>query len=231
MPAASIKRNHWALYVLLTFFGIVVLCFSFVDICPFVEAILPSLKINKTTIVNLIRSLGAWGAFGSIGLMIVHSFVPFPAEFLTIANGMIFGPLWGVVVTWIGAMLGAFASFGLTKRYGRPFVAKNVNSSQLEKIDLWVQRQGSLSLLLSRFIPLISFNLVNYGAGMTKISWWTFSWTTGIGILPVTIIMVSMGYHFNGLQRWAWLIILIAIIGLSYLIISLRKKNCSLENR
>ena len=103
----------------------------------------------------------------------MHSFVPFPAEFLTIANGMVFGPFWGVVITWSGAMLGAYASFGLTRLYGRPFVAKKVNSSKLKKLDLWVQQQGAISLLLSRFIPLISFNLINYGAGLTKISWWT----------------------------------------------------------
>jgi hypothetical protein len=54
----------------------------------------------------------------------------------------------------------------------------------------------------ARFFPLISFNLINYGAGMTKISWWTFAWTTGIGILPITIIMVIMGDNFNVLPWW-----------------------------
>jgi membrane protein DedA with SNARE-associated domain len=39
--------------------------------------------------------------------------------------------------------------------------------------------------------------LINYGAGLTKISWWTFTWTTGVGILPITIIMVTMGNNFN----------------------------------
>ena len=35
--------------------------------------------------------------------------------------------------------------------------------------------------LFSRFLPVISFNLINYAAGLTAISWWTFSWATGIG--------------------------------------------------
>ena len=202
----------------------VVLCFSFVNICPLIETVLPSLKINKTTIINFISSLGAWGPLGSIGLMIVHSFVPFPAEFLTIANGMVFGPFWGVAITWGGAMLGAYASFGLTRLYGRPFVARNVNSSQLKKLDRWIQHQGAVSLLLGRLIPLISFNLINYGAGLTKISWWTFTWTTGIGILPFTIIMVTMGNNFNLLPWWAWLIVMITIIGVAYGISSLNKE-------
>jgi len=211
------------MFALLAVLVMAILCFSFVNICPLIEIVLPSLQINKTTIINFIRSLGAWGSVASIGLMIMHSFVPFPAEFLTIANGMVFGPFWGVVITWSGAMLGAYASFGLTRLYGRPFVAPRVNSSKLKKLDLWVQQQGAISLLLSRFIPLISFNLINYGAGLTKISWWTFTWTTGVGILPITIIMVTMGNNFNMFPWWAWLILLTTIIGVTYVISSRSK--------
>lgn len=36
-----------------------------------------------------IRSWGAWGVAGSIGLMIVHSCLPFPAEVIALANGMV----------------------------------------------------------------------------------------------------------------------------------------------
>ena len=221
----KIKRNHWPLYLLFAAFGLVILCFSFVDICPLFESIHPSLKINKTTISHFISSLGPWGPVSAIGLMVVHSFVPFPAEFLTFANGMIFGPFWGVLITWVGAMLGAFASFGLTKYYGRPFVEKKVSPSQLKKIDQWVQQQGVWSLLLSRFIPLISFNLINYGAGMTSVSWWTFTWTTGIGILPITVIMVTMGNNFNILHWWVWAIVLVVIIGAAYLVNLLQRKE------
>jgi len=146
MQIGSMKKTTWPLYFVLVVLGMAVLCFSFVDICPLIEIILPSVKINKSTIINFILSLGAWGPLGSIGLMITHSFVPFPAEFLAISNGMVFGPFWGVVFTWIGAMLGAYASFGLTRLYGRPFVARRVNSAQLEKVDRWVQHQGTISL-------------------------------------------------------------------------------------
>ena len=227
MAIYTIKKSNWLLYLLLAVLGLSVFCFSFVNICPFIEIVLPALKINKTTIVNFIRSLGAWGPLGSIGLMVLHSFVPFPAEFLTIANGMVFGSFWGIAITWIGAMLGAYASFGLTRIYGRPFVARNVNSTQLKKLDKWVQQQGTMSLLIARFIPLISFNLINYGAGLTKISWWTFTWTTGVGILPITIIMVTMGNNFNILPWWVWLILLIAIIVVAYGISLLKNKKNS----
>ena len=53
--------------------------------------------------------------------MILHSFVPFPAEQIAIANGMLFA-VWGTLVTWIGAMMGAALAFALARRYGKPLV-------------------------------------------------------------------------------------------------------------
>jgi uncharacterized membrane protein YdjX (TVP38/TMEM64 family) len=225
MPKGRLKKTRWALYLLLVLLGAATLCFSIVDICPLLEFFLPITELSRGSVTDFIRSLGAWGPAASIGLMIVHSFVPFPAEFLTIANGMLFGPFWGVLITWTGAMLGAYASFGLTRAYGRPFVADRVSHKQLEKLDRWVEVQGAPSLLLSRLIPLISFNLINYGAGMTRISWWTFTWTTGLGILPITLFMVVMGDSFDILPWWAWLLVLLAFVGAVSLMTSLHGKH------
>ena len=50
-----------------------------------------------------------------------------------------------------------------------------------------------MSLLIGRLIPLIAFNLINYAAALTEISWWTFLWATGTGILPLTILLNVVG--------------------------------------
>ncbi|MDJ0957975.1 MAG: TVP38/TMEM64 family protein [Arenicellales bacterium] len=163
---------------------------------------------------HLIESWGPWGVFAAIGLMIVHSFVPFPAEFVAIANGMIYGTLWGTVITWVGAMLGAFLSFGLTRMFGRPFVNKMLSNKRLQTVDNWVAHHGGKTLLLSRFIPVISFNLINYAAGLTRLSWWTFAWATGLGILPLTTIMVIMGDQMDTLPWYAWVLLVAAGVAL-----------------
>ncbi|MCL4802120.1 MAG: VTT domain-containing protein, partial [Burkholderiales bacterium] len=72
------------------------------------------------SLAETIRSWGRWGVAASIGLMIAHSFVPFPAEVVALANGMVYGAFWGTVVTWIGAMLGASAAFAVGRARGRP---------------------------------------------------------------------------------------------------------------
>lgn len=156
-----------------------------------------------------IRSWGPFGAVASIAIMVVHSFVPFPAEVVAIANGMLFGALWGTLITWTGAMLGAFAAFGVARLLGRPFVDKIARKKDWQYIDDWIANRGWQVLLVSRFIPVIAFNMVNYAAGVTKVPWLTFAWTTGIGILPVTFLMVLVGSN-AGLMTWeAWLFLAI----------------------
>ena len=205
------------------FYLLLTLIFIFLSVVSFRLGILPAIANKLTGIslttedfANFIKSLGAMGIAGSIGLMILHSFVPFPAELLTMANGMVYGPLWGVIITWVGAMFGAYAAFGLTRWLGRPFIEKWAPSNYKMKIDAWSQEEGATALLIARLIPVISFNVVNYAAGLTKVSLWTFFWTTGIGILPMTILMVMLGDSVIIIPVWVWFMLAVLIIALWY---------------
>ena len=161
-----------------------------------------------------IRSWGHWAVAASIGLMVAHSLVPFPAEFVTFANGMLFGPVWGVAITWTGAMLGAALAFALARWFGRPFVDALMNERHREAVDRWARRQGVGVLLVSRLMPLISFNVINYAAGLSPVSWWTFLWTTGLGILPITTLLVVTGDEVWNGQGHAWIyLVAVALAG------------------
>ncbi len=58
--------------------------------------------------------------------------------------------------------------------------------------------QADVTFLLAvRLVPVISFNLVNFVLGCTTIGWWRFTWTTALGIVPVTVVSVSLGAHWR----------------------------------
>lgn len=187
--------------------------------------LLPRLELNLDNTVEgtvtLIRSWGAWGVVGSIGLMVAHSFLPFPAEILSCANGMIYGPVWGSVITWVGAMFGASLTFGLVRLFGRPFVQRLLSPRRQQQLAVWSQERGGISLLIGRLVPVIAFNLINYAAALTEISWWTFLWATGLGILPLTILLNVLGDRMLTVPLWAWLS-LGAFAVLSWIIVHLR---------
>lgn len=170
--------------------------------------------LSAASIEETIQSWGMWGVAAAIGLMVIHSFVPFPAEFVALANGMLYGTLWETVITWSGAMLGAITAFALARTLGRPFVRLMVARHHWDTIDEWTARRGGYVMLIVRLIPVIAFNLINYAAGLTRLSWWTFIWTTAIGILPLTIVMVAMGAHIEALSWPVWVGIAVAAVGL-----------------
>jgi uncharacterized membrane protein YdjX (TVP38/TMEM64 family) len=176
-----------------------------------------SFAFSIQEIESLIQSWGMWGVGGSIGLMVLHSFVPFPAEIVAIANGMVYGPFWGTVITWTGAMLGAFLAFGLARSLGRPFVERMVARKHWQSIDDWAAARGGRLVLIARFFPVIAFNLINYAAGLSRISWWTFTWATGIGILPLTVLMVVMGDRIQVLPWWVWPVLAVLCAAIWYL--------------
>ncbi len=177
--------------------------------------------------VAQIRSWGPWAALGSIVIMIAHSFLPFPSELIALANGMVFGPFWGSAITWLGAMLGALGTFGLVRLLGRPFVHGMLSDRQLGYLAQWSSRRGGMALLIARLIPVIAFNLLNYGAALTGISWWTFIWATAIGILPLTILLNVFGAGILAMKAWNWVWLLLGAVAAIGWVLARRRSKAS----
>ncbi len=167
-------------------------------------------------VVALFRSTGSWGVLLSIALMTIHSFLPFPAEVLAIANGVVYGPVWGGAITWTGAMVGAAAAFGAVRFCGRPFVRRMLSPKQQKRLAIWSRNQGGVAILLSRLVPVIAFNFINYIAALTEVSFWTFMWATGIGILPLTIALSVLGDRI--LHGGHWLALLVAVFAVAVVV-------------
>ncbi len=162
-------------------------------------------NLDVEVLAARIRDLGHWGYAAVVGLMVVHSFVPFPAEILALCAGAVYGTVWGTVLIWVGAMIGASLSFALARWLGQPFVNAVLGPVSRARLDGWTAEQGAVALLVARFIPVIAFNLINYAAGLTRVGWGTFLWTTGLGIVPLTVLMVWMGERMMELT-WPWLL-------------------------
>lgn len=156
--------------------------------------------LDAESLEAFMRDLGAWGPIAIVALMVLHTFVPFPAELVALGAGALFGVAMGSALVWLGAMLGAALAFALARWLGRPFVAAMLSQKGLERLDAWTERQGAVSLLAARLAPVVAFNLVNYAAGLTAVRWPVFLWTTAIGILPITVICAAFGASMRALD-------------------------------
>jgi uncharacterized membrane protein YdjX (TVP38/TMEM64 family) len=123
----------------------------------------------------------------------IRPLVLFPASLLTIASGLIFGPLLGILFTIIGENASANFAFFLARWFGRDLVASHEqNGSLAEKWDNRLRQSGLITVLIMRLIYL-PFDLVNFACGLTSMRQFDFAIGTFIGILPALISFVLFG--------------------------------------
>ncbi len=145
-----------------------------------------------------IHDLGFWGYPLAVTLMAAVAVLPIPAEIPAAMNGMLFGPAAGIAVTWTGAMAGAYISFELSRRFGRPLVERMLPARYVGVVDVAVYAVSWPGLLVARLIPAVAFTALNWGLGLTLCRRRTFLWTTALGIIPGTVLFVFSG---EGLAR------------------------------
>ncbi len=138
------------------------------------------------------------------------------AGVMTILAGFLFG-LWGVLYVNISATLGATLAFGLS-RYLIGHWVQTKFENKLNKFNQEIQTYGSNYLLTLRLIPIFPFFLINLLSGLTKVSTWTFFWTTLIGTLPGTFLYVYFGTQLGQVEsaidllNWQFILALVLLV-------------------
>lgn len=140
-----------------------------------------------------VDSLGFWGPLVFV-LAYAAAVVAFvPASLLTLAAGAIFGVAQGVLYVFVAATMGAGLSFLVARYVARAAVEKRLaGNERIGAIDLAVAAEGRKIVLLLRLVPIIPFNALNYGLGLTRVSFADYL-VGSIGMLPATLLYVYSG--------------------------------------
>lgn len=179
-------------------------------------------------VVDLIRSFGIGAPLISVLLMIFQAFVaPIPSFLITGANGLIFGTIGGILISWFGAMLGAAGTFYLARVLGEDFVKRFEKSSELmKKVDEISNKHGAKIIFIGRLLPFVSFDFLSYAAGLSTMKAWRFFLATGFGMIPGTIAYVLLGNQILGYSRYSKQILWITFLGVvAYIIYSMIRKK------
>jgi len=156
---------------------------------------------QATSVMTWVHQMGLWGIAAAIALMAILCILPVPSEFLMVANMEVYGVIWGIVYSWIGAIIGAVASMYISRWFGRPLVERYAPPERLQRIDDWMHARGTIGLFALRFIPFVPFHVLNYVSGLLRVRLWPFTWTTAIGIIPFD---VSAAVLFAGISKRSW---------------------------
>lgn len=155
---------------------------------------------NAPVILNNIKGLGWLAPFLFLLLYSLATILLLPTMVLTFAGGALFGPVFGTFFNLIGATLGAACAFTISRHLTIDWLTPH-DKPRLNKLIAGVERGGWQFAALLRLIPIIPFNLVNYGLGMTHIKFSHYVLTTFIFLAPAEIIYTYCGYASMDMLR------------------------------
>jgi uncharacterized membrane protein YdjX (TVP38/TMEM64 family) len=138
---------------------------------------------------------GAWWAIPVfITVYAVRPLVLFPASVLTVAAGIMFGPVVGVGVATVGSNLSALVAFQVAKTFTPATVAATgVGTAGL--LSRWAKRlrERSFATVMVMRLAFLPYDLVNFAAGFLRINLGAFLAATALGSLPGTVSFVLAG--------------------------------------
>ncbi|MEK7390040.1 MAG: TVP38/TMEM64 family protein [Elusimicrobiota bacterium] len=137
---------------------------------------------------------GPLGQAAFVGLYVLACVAFLPGSILTLGAGAAFGLGKGFALVSIGSTLGAGAAF-LAGRY----LLRDWVSRRLERVPAFaavaqaVGQEGWRVVVLTRLSPVLPFNLLNYGYGLTTVGLGEYLLASWIGMMPGTLLYVYLG--------------------------------------
>jgi uncharacterized membrane protein YdjX (TVP38/TMEM64 family) len=187
---------------------------------PIRDAVTAALRGDLGAMRAELDSLGAAAALVLLGIALVHAVVPLPAEFPTAAAGFVFGFALGFPLMVFAWTLSCVVAYGLARGAGAPLLDRLVGRERMEAADRLIARGGWPILLAGRLIPIIPYNAISYAAGATKVPLGRFTWTTAVGVVPLTALTALLGQRlqeprFDDPILWGVVLGVIALLALA----------------
>ena len=122
------------------------------------------------------------------------------AAILTLGAGAVFGFWQGLILVSFASSIGATLAF-LIARYVLRESMESKFSSQLEKINAGVEKDGWLYCFSASLIPAFPFFIVNIVMALTKLKTITFYWASQLGMLAGTAVFVNAGTQVSTINQ------------------------------
>lgn len=145
-------------------------------------------------------------------MTVESSFVPFPSEIVIPPAVMVAADpstpndmkIWLIVlVGTLGALLGAFINYFLSRWLGRPIIyafvdskaghALRLSGEKMERAERYFNDHGVVSTLVGRLIPVIR-QLISIPAGLSKMNVGLFALFTTLGALLWNCVLALLGF-------------------------------------
>ena len=187
LNSSIMQKNTLRFLLLFVFFaGMIILSYAF-D--------LPN-RFSADAIRNYIIGKGLWGPVIFFLIYMASALVIFPTVILSIQSGVIWGPVWGTLFTVLASTVASLLPFFLAQRLGHDFVGK-WGGAKTRICERYFVKNGLLTILIMRLIPVLPWDTVNYGAGLCGFRFRDYVFATLVGAIPASLTYNLIGDSFG----------------------------------
>lgn len=142
-----------------------------------------------------------WGPLAYVAAYLARPILLFPASVMTIAGGLLFGPVAGVLIVVVAAnasamlvyMIGrALAGHGVSVEAGRMGGSDDARTGLVARWGDRMRTRSFETVFVMRLL-FLPYDLVNVVSGALRIRWTSFLAATVLGTIPGTISFVLLG--------------------------------------
>jgi uncharacterized membrane protein YdjX (TVP38/TMEM64 family) len=153
--------------------------------------------LDPSQLLRSIHDLGFVGKLIYAGILVVAVVIsPIPGTPLTVAAGAVWSPWTAGTYGTLGVFVGSLLAYFLGRTLGRSLIqvlsGKTIHISK-HRGETYI---GWL-LFLSHLLPIVPFDLMSYGAGMSRLSFPLYAIATLLGTIPGTFLLAYLGASFT----------------------------------
>ncbi|MCB9993003.1 MAG: TVP38/TMEM64 family protein [Hyphomicrobiaceae bacterium] len=151
------------------------------------------LAVNYAAITGYVAANPVLAYLGGGLLYVAAVAVAFPAAWIiTVGFGVVFGLVNGSILVIVSATLGACILYWAARTLLADFFRARAGRWLNDMADGF-RRNAASYLLFLRLTPVAPFVLLNALPGVLNVPFFTYAWTTALGIIPGTLAYVSAG--------------------------------------
>lgn len=151
---------------------------------------------------EVLQSYGPWAMVISFVLDVLINALGFlPSIFFSTANGLLFGVVPGIIISWLAETVGVVLSFMIMRYILRDTAHKVIEKSEfLLKVDDFSGKNGLAVMLFARTIPYFPSGVITALGAISQISLRDYIIANLIGKFPSTALEVIVGHDAVLLQ-------------------------------
>ena len=152
---------------------------------------------------EVLQSYGPWAMVISFVLDVLINALGFlPSIFFSTANGLLFGVVPGIIISWLAETVGVVLSFMIMRYILRDTAHKVIEKSEfLLKVDDFSGKNGLVMMLFARSIPYFPSGIITALGAISQMSLRDYIIANLIGKFPSTALEVIVGHDAVLLQE------------------------------